>query len=79
MTYESGSYYNDGATHTRVAVFSNPNVYQEFIVFPNPNNGNFTLLFKDNIKANYYIEIFNILSERVFLQKTYLLNKLKYN
>lgn len=26
-------------------------------------------LCKDNIKANYYIEIFNILSERVFFAK----------
>jgi hypothetical protein len=34
-------------------------------LYPNPNNGNFTLNFKDSSIKNYAIDIFNVLGEKV--------------
>ncbi len=35
-------------------------------IYPNPSNGNFRILFSNNVRTNYIIEIFNILGGRVF-------------
>ncbi len=41
--------------------------YKDFILFPNPNNGNFTIRFTDNQKGEIKIRIFDIYGKQVGL------------
>lgn len=42
---------------------------EEFIIYPNPNDGEFTLSFKKPFKGKYDIEIINLLGKRAYFQR----------
>lgn len=65
-----------GSIHPRISIeeeinqpikgYAVKDINDDFIIYPNPNDGSFTLLFKNDIDGDYSVEIYNVLSERVF-------------
>lgn len=63
-----GTLYFGAAPVTAISEQENSNV--SFTVFPNPNNGQFTVKTENGIATNCQLEVFNNVSEKVFQSST---------